>query len=57
MIGRAGRPGLDDHGVAVIMTKNLMVKRYSSLTNGQEIVESSLHKQLVTFLNAEVLYK
>ena len=54
MIGRAGRPGLDDHGIAVIMTKNTEVNRYKSLAQGQDIVESSLHDHLVTFLNSEI---
>jgi ATP-dependent DNA helicase HFM1/MER3 len=40
MIGRAGRPGLDTSGCAVIMTTNQMKQRYSSLVSGTTNLES-----------------
>ena len=54
MMGRAGRPGLDDHGVAVIMTDEPHRVHYEQLSNGCEIVESRLHEELVEILNSEV---
>ena len=54
MIGRAGRPGLDDHGVAVIMTHQRFKSRYDQLTQGREVVESTLLEHLGEALNCEV---
>eukprot|EP01035_Chromulina_nebulosa_P017164 gene17164-22679_t len=42
MIGRAGRPGFDEFGVAVVMTSNEEKPFYSDLTDGADIVESNL---------------
>ncbi|GAB7350483.1 hypothetical protein MBLNU459_g1077t2 [Dothideomycetes sp. NU459] len=54
MIGRAGRPQFDDSAVAVIMTKLTQVKHYEQLMNGQELLESCLHLNLIEHLNAEI---
>ncbi|RUS28853.1 Sec63 Brl domain-containing protein [Jimgerdemannia flammicorona] len=54
MIGRAGRPGFDDSGCAVIMTTPQMRQRYEELVSGTEALESSLHQHLVEHLNAEI---
>lgn len=55
MIGRAGRPQFDTTATAVIMTKIQTRDKYLSLMNGMEIIESSLHSNLVEHLNAEVV--
>ena len=54
MMGRAGRPGQDDNGVAVIMTDEKHRQQYERLAQGSEVVESRLHEDLVTVLNAEI---
>ena len=54
MLGRAGRPQFDDSAVAVIVTKQEKVKKYEQLVSGGEILESSLHLNLIDHLNAEV---
>ncbi|KAK7945331.1 hypothetical protein WMY93_001059 [Mugilogobius chulae] len=55
MIGRAGRPQFDTAATAVIMTKMQNRDKYLSLMNGMEIIESSLHGNLVEHLNAEIV--
>ena len=50
MLGRAGRPGLDDHsggGVAVIMTSQQDLALYSHISLSAELVESTLQNNLV----------
>lgn len=47
MVGRAGRPGYDDTGVAVIMTSKEHQERYENLSKGQEIVESQLPQRFL----------
>ncbi|GAB7364524.1 hypothetical protein MBLNU230_g5331t1 [Neophaeotheca triangularis] len=54
MLGRAGRPQFDDSAVAVIMTRLEKVGRYEKMVNGQEVLESCLHRNLIDHLNAEV---
>ena len=55
MIGRAGRPQFDNSATAVIMTQNETKRRYESLLNGTQLVESSLHHHLIEHLNAEIV--
>ncbi|XP_071446219.1 probable ATP-dependent DNA helicase HFM1 [Hetaerina americana] len=55
MIGRAGRPQFDTSAVAVIMTKNQLKTRYERLVEGQETLESNLHRHLAEHLNAEIV--
>ena len=58
MVGRAGRQQFGDHGIAVIMTKLQMPQRYGSmelLLKGLALIESSLHKNLIEHLNAEIV--
>ncbi|KAJ3086769.1 Sec63, partial [Quaeritorhiza haematococci] len=55
MLGRAGRPQFDDSGVAVIMTTTEHEKKYEAMVAGQQIIESSLHQNLIEHLNAEVV--
>ena len=54
MLGRAGRPQFDDSAVAVIITKQEKVKKYEQLVTGGELLESSLHLNLIDHLNAEI---
>lgn len=54
MLGRAGRPQFDDSAVAVIMTTKKNVDRYTKLVTGGEILESTLHLNLIEHLNSEV---
>lgn len=42
MIGRAGRPGMDTHGVAVIMTSTQDKSFYEGVTLSADVVESTL---------------
>jgi len=54
MMGRAGRQGLDNHGIAVIMTDEGNKTRYENMSSGCEIIESSLDDVLPEVLNSEV---
>ena len=40
MLGRAGRPGLDDRGEGIIITGHKELKYYLSLINNQLPIES-----------------
>ena len=40
MIGRAGRPGLEDSGCAVILTTPDMEQRYKTIMCGSNNIES-----------------
>ena len=54
MLGRAGRPQFDDSAVAIIMTRLDRVSRYKKMVSGQEILESTLHLNLIEHLNSEI---
>mmetsp|Transcript_13206 Transcript_13206/g.11952 ORF Transcript_13206/g.11952 Transcript_13206/m.11952 type:complete len:340 (-) Transcript_13206:378-1397(-) len=54
MIGRAGRPGFDEFGVAVVMTSNEEKPFYSDLTDGADIVESNLLTNLTESICSEI---
>jgi len=54
MMGRAGRPGFDTSGTAVIMTDKKSKPSYESMSTGLEVVESKLLKNLLEILNIEV---
>ncbi|KAF2426590.1 P-loop containing nucleoside triphosphate hydrolase protein [Tothia fuscella] len=54
MLGRAGRPQFDTSAVAVIMTRQEKVKRYTAMVSGQAILESCLHRNLIEHMNAEI---
>ncbi|MCJ1314576.1 Sec63 [Agyrium rufum] len=54
MLGRAGRPQFDKDAVAVIITKVEKVEKYRKLIQGQELLESCLHLNLIEHLNAEI---
>lgn len=55
MIGRAGRPQYDDHGVAVIMVYEPKKSFYKKFLYEPFPVESSLPGQLADHLNAEIV--
>ena len=57
MIGRAGRPQFDTSAVAVIMTDRSGEKKYRKLIEGQEKIESSLHRSLAEHLNSEIVLR
>lgn len=54
MIGRAGRPGLDSSGTAVIMTDNDSKERIRKLASGLGAAESQLEGKLVDVVNTEI---
>ncbi|KAI0400252.1 hypothetical protein F4802DRAFT_501621 [Xylaria palmicola] len=54
MLGRAGRPQFDNHATAIIMTRLANVKRYEKLVSGEELLESTLHRNLLEHLNSEI---
>ncbi len=54
MIGRAGRPGMDDHGVACVMVQEEKKNFYKKFLYEPFPVESSLANSLTDHLNAEI---
>lgn len=54
MLGRAGRPQYEDSALAIILTRSQHKKRYEDLESGQQILESTLHKNLIEHLNSEI---
>ena len=54
MLGRAGRPQFEKSAVAVIMTRSDKVNRYKKMVSGQDILESTLHLNLIEHLNSEI---
>ncbi|KAI1503495.1 hypothetical protein F5X99DRAFT_425670 [Biscogniauxia marginata] len=54
MLGRAGRPQFDSSAAAIIMTRLGNVERYEKMISGTEMVESTLHQNLVEHLNSEI---
>jgi ATP-dependent DNA helicase HFM1/MER3 len=54
MLGRAGRPQFDDRATAVIMTRSEKADRYKLMISGQDILESTLHLNLIEHLNSEI---
>nr|CCA23151.1 ATPdependent DNA helicase mer3 putative [Albugo laibachii Nc14] len=57
MAGLAGRHGIDNHGMAVIMTKSNMVRFYEELFTDPNLIHltSTLHNKLAEVINGEVL--
>lgn len=54
MLGRAGRPQFDDNAVAIIMTRSDKAERYKKMISGQDILDSTLHLNLIEHLNSEI---
>jgi replicative superfamily II helicase len=54
MVGRAGRQGMSESGVAVLMTSAGNGARFEALLRGQTPVKSVLGSNLKVVLNSEV---
>ena len=54
MIGRAGRPQFEKSACAVILTREEKVEKYQKMVSGQQLLESTLHRNLIEHLNAEI---
>lgn len=54
MCGRAGRPGLDQKGVVVIMTMNSTKAVYENARSSCKVVESQLTNQVERYMNVEI---
>ncbi|KAG9239045.1 Sec63 Brl domain-containing protein [Amylocarpus encephaloides] len=54
MLGRAGRPQFEDIAIAVIMTKLKRKEKYEKMVSGTDVLESSLHLNLIEHLNSEI---
>ncbi|PQE15657.1 hypothetical protein CJF30_00006078 [Rutstroemia sp. NJR-2017a BBW] len=54
MLGRAGRPQFDDSAIAIIMTRMEKADRYKKMISGQDVLESTLHLNLIEHLNSEI---
>lgn len=54
MLGRAGRPQFDNTAVAIIMTTNDKADKYRRMVSGQDVLESTLHLNLIEHLNSEI---
>lgn len=54
MLGRAGRPQFDDSATAIILTRSSSKQRYERMVSGQQILESTLHLNLIEHLNSEI---
>ncbi|VDB94696.1 Bgt-2769, partial [Blumeria graminis f. sp. tritici] len=54
MLGRAGRPQFDDSAIAIIITRTGKSERYKKMIAGQDILESTLHLNLIEHLNSEI---
>ena len=54
MVGRAGRPQFDTHGIVVIMTEKHNIEKYRKQTIDKEDLESHFSEQLAEHINAEI---
>ena len=54
MLGRAGRPQFDDNATALILTRKHTQQRYEKMVSGAEVLESTLHLNLIEHLNSEI---
>lgn len=54
MLGRAGRPQYDSTANALILTLARNVDRYNMMVSGKEVLESTLHLNLIEHLNSEI---
>ena len=54
MVGRAGRPGLDTRGTAVILTDNQSKEHIENILRGFGPAESSLQMKLLEAMNSEI---
>ncbi|KUI55656.1 ATP-dependent DNA helicase MER3 [Cytospora mali] len=54
MLGRAGRPQFGNSAVAVVLTRTGHKRRYVEMGSSQQILESTLHQNLLEHLNSEI---
>ena len=54
MLGRAGRPQYERSACAAILTREDKVVRYQNILSGHDLLESTLHRNLIEHLNAEI---
>lgn len=54
MLGRAGRPQFGNSGVAVVLTRSRNKQHYEDMGSGKQILESTLHQNLIEHLNSEI---
>ena len=54
MLGRAGRPQFERSACAAILTREEKTTKYQKMVSGQELLESTLHRNLIEHLNAEI---
>ena len=54
MLGRAGRPQYENSACAAILTREEKADRYRKIVSGQDLLESTLHRNLIEHLNAEI---
>ncbi|KAI6383298.1 hypothetical protein MCOR25_000218 [Pyricularia grisea] len=54
MLGRAGRPQFDTSAVAIILTRSETKARYEAMASGTQVLESTLHHNLIQHLNSEI---
>jgi ATP-dependent DNA helicase HFM1/MER3 len=57
MMGRAGRPGLDTSGMAIIMTDNSSKSKFENMTRGLGAADSQLLPKLVDVFNTEISHR
>lgn len=55
MIGRAGRPQFDTSATAIILTRAESRDKYMNIESGCQLVESTLHLNLIEHLNSEIV--
>jgi ATP-dependent DNA helicase HFM1/MER3 len=54
MLGRAGRPQYEKSSCSAILTREDKVERYRKIVSGHDLLESTLHRNLIEHLNAEI---
>lgn len=54
MLGRAGRPQFGNSAVAVILTRAGNRRHYEKMGSSKQILESTLHQNLIEHLNSEI---
>ncbi|TLD30867.1 hypothetical protein PspLS_03038 [Pyricularia sp. CBS 133598] len=54
MLGRAGRPQFDISAVAIILIRSETKARYDAMASGTQVLESTLHHNLIQHLNSEI---
>lgn len=54
MLGRAGRPQFGNSAVAVVLTRTGQKRHYEDMGSSQQILESTLHQNLIEHLNSEI---